>query len=322
MNKNLEVEEENISESTFDIVGFGYFLLKRWYWLLISIVLGVLFAFFIKRYTHNEYQSSAQVLLNMNKQDNPLAEITGQMGVSSRRNKFFNTDENELLVLKSKQVLSLAAKKLKLNIRYFSDGRISGISEIKKPKGILVALDSNKFKIYGSFIHLISKGNSTYTYKIKNTDSLADLEFRGEFGVFNFHGFKYEQKNDKITSLLFKALPLDESLNDLFSNMRVSSMEEESSVYKLVVSHQVPEYATMYANTLLKSFLEFTKNEKSKSNKEALIFVDNRLEELGDSLDKIESELTKFKKINRITDSRVVGEKIYDKYEKAKYNGD
>ena len=156
-----EYNQNEVSEkgSEIDIAAFLNFVLKHWYFLVLGIVIAFFASYLVHRYTLPTYVASGQVLLNVNRQEDPLAELTGQMGGGSFRNRFMNTDENDILVLKSENVSALANKLMPLPIRWYGEGRVRGLSEQNANDiPIEIEVDTSVFNLYTQLIALDIKG--------------------------------------------------------------------------------------------------------------------------------------------------------------------
>ena len=141
---------------------------------------------------------------------------------------------------------------------------------------------------------------------------------KGRFFEKNALGLTLKNKVKEISKevLLFKVLSFESSTADLRASMKVAPVESDGSVYRIQITHSVSAYSTSYTNALLTAFIEYSKNEKKQSYEEALLFVDARLKEMRDSLDKVERQLIKFRVQNKIINPVIKGERIFQQYYK------
>lgn len=312
MKNTNQVNIENSNE--FEIAAFLRLLMRKWYFVLAGIIIGVLITSVFVRYSIPVYQSSSQVLLNVNRQQDPLAELTGQMGGGSYRNRYMNTDDNDILVLKSRNVSDLANENMPLQIRWYVKGRIRGVLEYDAANApIKVEIDSSVFDLYKTkfSVELINEQSYTLVYTIDDSEKVLKSI---PFGKSNKLGMTLSLIKVFDAEHFFEIIPQESSTKDLRASMDIKSVKDGGSVYEIQIKHPVPEYAERYANVILESFVEYSKIEKKQSYKEALTFVDERLNELGDSLKKVEKMLTDFRVSNKIISPTSKGEFIFQQY--------
>src|SRR5690606_37767627 len=124
MNKNQIIYNENLSEKEENInlreILERY--LYYWPWYLVGLVIALSIAFLYLRYTQPEYQVQTKILLldedsSLSGEMAALQDMTGMGGGKTNV-------EDQVEVIKSRRLLMEVAKELKLNIRYFTEGRV------------------------------------------------------------------------------------------------------------------------------------------------------------------------------------------------------
>ncbi|MGB0430933.1 MAG: GumC family protein, partial [Bacteroidia bacterium] len=311
MKEEFNNQQGSNSEDSFDVIAFVNFLLKHWYYLVVGILIGGAVSFLVIRYSIPKYEAKGQVLINVNRQEDPLAELTQQGLGGGFRNRFMNTDENDLLVFRSSAVSELANEKLPLQVRWFGEGRIRGMSESDARNfGYKVRLVDNVQ--YGSY-EVIFKDKG-YEYQTLGKDSMVSAIY----GQLNEQGFsikEFNQTSKKGQKLLLVLKPIQSAASDLRSALNISPVVDDGSVYGVRVDHAVSSYAIDYINAIMDAFIEYSKEEKRKSYDEALDFVEQRINEIGDSLLNVEQEMTRFRVANKIINAESKGQLLFTRYQ-------
>src|SRR5690606_18254471 len=116
-NENLSQKEENINLREI-LERYLYY----WPWYVLGFVLAVSLAFLYLRYAQPEYGVQSKILLldddsSLSGEMAALQDMTGMGGGKTNV-------EDQVEVLKSRRLILEVAKELKLNIRYFTEGRV------------------------------------------------------------------------------------------------------------------------------------------------------------------------------------------------------
>jgi tyrosine-protein kinase Etk/Wzc len=87
-----------------------------WRWFALSVIAGVLGAFLYLRYQTPLYEVDATILIKDDKKGGSLSELSAFEDLGLLKNT--NNIENEIEVLKSRALMTLVVKELRLNVRY------------------------------------------------------------------------------------------------------------------------------------------------------------------------------------------------------------
>ena len=106
----------NIKEEVFKY-------LRKWPWFIVSVLIVTGIALIKLRYTPNLYKVQTTILIKENKNRGVASELAAFEDLGAIVGGTRNVD-NEIQVLKSRRILKSVVKKLNLNIRYLSKGRL------------------------------------------------------------------------------------------------------------------------------------------------------------------------------------------------------
>ena len=121
-----------------DIIDFQQFLLKiarNWFLVIVSLLLALIVAFAINRYSHEKYYSETSILIKENNNTLTPSDLLYENPVNSKKKSL----ENKALILRSYPLLYKTVKDLNFNIGYYIVGNIMVTETYISP----VILESN-----------------------------------------------------------------------------------------------------------------------------------------------------------------------------------
>ncbi len=296
-----ELEESSIKELLTPYT-------RRWIWFVIGLFVALIVAFIYLRYTVSQYETSATILIKDKGDDSFSADLApfSNLGIFKRYNK--GKLENELAILRSRQIISDAITALQLNTRYEIEGRVI-TNEVYPNAPIRI----NYFKLRDSI--------STYIPKLQViiiSETQFELKKEEEnYGTFNF-GEKItlpeialmitpnEYIKDKGASLIGKTYIISYSNTvDLAlyyqKALIISNEDQNSNVVTISLQSSVKEKAEDFINELIRQYnLDAAEDQNLIAIKTAN-FIDERIGIIIKDLDSVESDKEEFKVENRLT---------------------
>ncbi|RZJ28101.1 MAG: hypothetical protein EOO48_10545, partial [Flavobacterium sp.] len=94
--------------------------LKHWKWIVLSVLVAMVGAYFIIRYSVPQYGMSTTILIKDDKKDESELGVFSDLGIFSGKNNI----ENETAILSSRTLSQNVIKQLGFNVSYFVEGRI------------------------------------------------------------------------------------------------------------------------------------------------------------------------------------------------------
>ncbi|MDN5214195.1 polysaccharide biosynthesis tyrosine autokinase [Fulvivirgaceae bacterium BMA12] len=302
---------------------------RRWPWLLVSVIAGILIAISLNRYTTPIYIVESSLLIKAPK------EVTNSVSDLLYGEEFFGRNatnlENESILFKSYNLIDKTLRDLKLNISYFEEGDIHNI-ELYKKSPLSVEIDTSSTRIYNGLpIRINLNKDSTFTLEVVDTkSSLFKKNKRVEAfnallqgkvfavgEVVDMKGFKFKviltpkPGQKKLKKVLFIAQPY-ERLKKLYRrSLRTSPVGEKSSILSISIEGPTPAKLIDFLNQLIQNYIGNELTQKNERASKTIQFIDNQILYMSDSLNIVEARLETFKKSNRSTDINDDGSALY-----------
>ena len=292
--------------------------LTKWKFILLCVFASLVLSLIYLRYATYEYQANATIKIKDDKSKNKLTEISALQNYG-----LFKTDLNtvidEIEVLKSRAIITEVVKDLKLNIKYFVEGRVKAEEIYTNPP-----LNIN-FSATDSVLH---KVDTTFNIRI---NSSTDFLFRGidkddksfiknnkkvkkngviyNFGESVKTGFgdiiitpNIGQYATKIGSnIKIQIIPLD-AVSSAYKSKLLIETKETSSVIKLSIKDNVKDKAQLFLDKLIEKYNEDVINDKQLVVKTTSDFINNRLEVVSREMAQVDLTAESLKQTNKLTD--------------------
>ena len=295
-------------------------VLKKWPFILLSGVLGIIVALFLNRYIRDTYQLEA--VLNVEQVENPLA----RSGVSLVVNTF---GENKLdvkeLVLKSVELNKMAARKLNWEVKYYQTGRLTQI-ELYKNTPIQVEFDRHHVQITNTAFYVEdlgdefliasqAEGSVTVVYDYQTEKSIrVDSAFypKGKYRYGDWiegKGYKFRiHKNSgfDVPSGHRLAFVFNTIANIAQTNRKTLALnlseKSNSTTMRLSARGANPDKLADLINTTVETLREHELERKNERAINTLIFIDEQIQGIVTDLRSSEKSLESFRAQNFIID--------------------
>ncbi|MFC5045352.1 GumC family protein [Aquimarina hainanensis] len=312
MFSNIEKTEDNDAlKNAFNTNGksttsiTGYYIreqiiryLKKWYWFLLGAVICVSIAFLKIRYTIPQYSVSSTVLIS---QDDNI----GQSELSAFKDLGIlddtrNAIENELQIIKSRRIISNVVDNLKLNVQYFTDGRILEVESYPKAAVEINFLSEdsivkNRFKHFNVLVNsetsfsLVDKdGNVINEHSFGKTinTSIGDVVITPNVDVIKANIGKI---------IKIKISPVANTVERYREKISVGIARRGSSIVRISLSDGVKQKATDILNNLVEEYNKFTIGNKKTVSARTADFINNRLDLISGDLSEVDDEAAGYK---------------------------
>ena len=301
MKDSLFEIELNEKEKSFDFMKLARKLLGYWPWFLISLAVALAIAFFYLRYATTMYASVAKIKVIDSSKETDIAKDPLSVVWSDSK---INLD-NEIAVLKSYRLLSQVVDSLNLNIVYYEVGKImtsevwNGPFEINnvvpndsiiEPLSFNVELEVSGFKVTdeNDSIHNIPYFQTEET----KPTTLPFMINLSESAVIN----KYKGRE-----FLIMLYPFQQTVNDLSTNLFITSTNKKSEVLELWLYGENATKSETILNTIIHEFNLDGIRDRQQISKRTLAFIDERFAYLTKELDSIEGGKQDFKQENNLS---------------------
>lgn len=285
--------------------------LSKWKLILACVIIALAIAFLKIRYSTPLFQANATIKLKEDENSRSLAEISSlQNGILSSD---FPNVIDEIEVIKSRAIITEVARDLKLNIRYFVNGKVKQIETYSNPPVSL------SFFVSDSIVENISKSLfiriiSPQEFILSKVNTNKFLEFGdGETTTHNFGERVTSSFGDFIltpnigtygsevgSNLEIRITPLQDVVGSYLSGIRIATTEK-SNVIKLSLQESIKEKARVILNKVIEKYNADVINDKEKIVKTTSDFITNRLNIVSNELEQVDFTAEKLQKDNRLT---------------------
>lgn len=298
-------------ESSFNFKQFLFEkILHYWYFYTITIVLALFAAHYYIRYSTPVYTTSMSLFINFS--DKKVAggpDFLSDLGSAS----MLGNIDNEIEVIKSRNLLSRTIQQLDFNVSYFLEGDLK-TTELYKHTPILLEYDTIYTKGYGSPIHIKVLSDKKYelSYDLNNDKIFIKTYLFGEtilneIGEFKitipensdallFRNPTYEKRNFIVT------INNMESLVGRYASALSIENIKNTRILELTVEGPVPQKSCDFLNKLAQVYLSNGVEQKNEDTRNTLKFIDDQIALINKDLDQNETSLEEYKTNRGFTD--------------------
>ena len=292
--------------------------LSKWKFIILCLLAAIILAFIYLRYTTYQYQANATIKIKDDKAKTKLPEISALQNYG-----LFKTDLNnvidEIEILKSRALITEVVKDLKLNIRYYVEGRVKA-EEIYTSPPLNInfsATDSVLHKVDTTFnirinsatyflFRGINKDDESLIKKSKKVKKDGVLYNFGESIETSFGDIIITPNIGEYAAKIGSNIKIRISpLNAVVGNYKkklLTETKETSSVIKLTINDNVQEKASLFLDKLIEKYNEDVVNDKELVIKATSDFINNRLEVVSREMAQVDLTAESLKQINKLTD--------------------
>jgi len=289
--------------------------IRFWYLIILSLLLFLLAAFLLNRYSTRIYPVKASIIIKENEENVGAKFLYNNELINPYRNFY-----NELYIMKSYPLLQEVMESLDFDVSLAREGDIK-TTEYYDPDFPL------GFNVVGGKGHL----GKTFRFEVKSSQkiefsrkddsdfvSAANREFN--FGdTISINGLKIQiSRRADVSGIIGKPFLL--KFHDSFTLARQYSAklnanwaQAGASVVNLEVQGPVPQKEIDFLNRFIERYQHYDVEKKNKVANMALKFLDDQLLVIGDSLKIYEDQVERFKDRNIITNLSEETNRLYQK---------
>jgi capsular exopolysaccharide synthesis family protein len=313
---------QNLPEETLDLKRYFFLFLSNWYWIAISIFVGLFAAYLVNRYSEPVYSVRGSLLVgNVSvPQRQGVQSLMREMNLVPERKRI----ENEMGVLKSYTIARTAIEELQdFNITYVNVGR-RGIAESKlyRRSPFIVVIDTLAENKTGVPINLTILSNKQFIIDLEDGKQTHTLNFGEKFTNENF-SFTINLRDKEIKEFSHSSnkyyFIINSPHSQAVSYMRKVAIElndQQGSLLSLSSQGYVAEQEADYLNKLMEVYIRNDFNEKAQTAINTIIFVDEQLNGITDSLSKAELRLQRYRTEKGIVDLSTEGRALLERLER------
>ena len=318
------IDQQNIpqyqEEDNIDLKSIIIKILSYWYLFVIGVIVALAIGFLYNRYTPKVYQNSATVFVKEDKMGiDPTSMMTGLTFKSS-----INID-NEIAILQSFSLKERTLRELEFfNVSYYATGRVA-TRELYTETPFIVELDYDTLQTVGIKYEIEFLDQDKYRIKAKeglynifdynesiNVDkreieNIENVYRLGEWVNNGRNKFRviltsyYNPDPDKSMKLSFVVNSRLALIAEM-SNVSIGLTTKSSSILMMTIQGHNPQKITDYLNKLLEEYMERNLEQKNTISKNTVLFIDEQLIGIQDSLNKAEYDIQNFQEGNVLMD--------------------
>lgn len=298
---------------------------------ILSVLLSLSVAFLINRYSNPRYLVKATMLI---KEKNSRGGMDGADGFLQGM-QLLNTSkniENELGVIRSRNMVLETIKNLDFGISYYSLGSIKK-TDLYKSSPFSIQIDSNHLQCKGGEILLkFTSGNQVEVYStnkldvfVPRTGEVVSAQVELPKKVFKLSDeivseqykfrIQFKQPNvsiDKELVFSFRLNEIEALVKQYANNYTAKPLNKQSSIVEISLEGNWPEKDMAFINALCATYINRGLEEKNKTTSNTISFIDIQLASISDSLDVVEDQLQSFRSAHKIVDLSATGENVIE----------
>lgn len=311
-NNPQQIQGQNIEQqqSQINMAELWFKMLDKWYLFAIAIIIALILAFFITRYSTPKYEATSTLLIKTNNDMLNNLDMNKMMFNNNQQVDF----QNAIGTIQSFTMVKRTLKAMELYCNYYQRINFKNI-DLYKDSPFEIILDQNTPQATGVSINLklLDNRKCELSYKEKanvprydyveddiiskrvNVQSRDIILRYGDWYSLDGMRFKIKIKDGKWNPNLSK---IDYSfiVNDFnalatqFNSTKIDLINKESSIVSIKFKHQNSQKAVDFVNMLCKIYIDMTFEEKNYLNVATINFVNSQINVISDSLSKAEAQ--------------------------------
>lgn len=283
--------------SGFDIRGQILKYLKSWYWFVISVAIFGTLAFLYIRYTIPQYSVSTSILISQDDsiKDSELAAFQDLGFADKLQNKL----ENEIQILKSRTLITRVVNNLRLNVQYFSEGRILEVESYTNPPLKINFLSADSIVHTKSQVfNVLIKSETSYDLVDKEKKVLSTHSF-GKTIHTKVGDVTVTPNNESVKNSIGQIIKIKVSpvrfVTEAYRNRVGVVSRKGSSIVRLSLNDPVPAKAKDFLNNLVEEYNKITIENKKQVSQRTANFINERLDLISGDLSQVDDEAATYK---------------------------
>ena len=298
------MKEFNEQNDSLDIIKEIKNYLRYWKYFLLSTLISLGVAYINLRYSQPIYSVSSSILIKDNKNAGISTELAAFEDLGIVGGMSANNPDNEIEILKSRNILGKVIDSLQLNVSYFTEGRVN-TSEMYKENSPIFFVKTGVFNKKNSNSFIVKIVDSlNYEFVGIDGDLISSHAF-GESVTINNEIFIVESnKNNKPKEeeiVLVKITSKNSLINQLKKSIEITPLNENSSILLLNLNGSVIEKAEDILNELVRQYNTDAITDKNQISQNTKDFIDDRLRKIKSDLFLIDDKVKDFKDSKDIT---------------------
>lgn len=303
-----------------DLKRLIFLLLRRWYWLVICLVIGIAGAYFFVKYTPNKYRVDTSLMVTSDQKGFNIENMFMESFMSGAQKTLL---QNEVELLNSYTLNHQAVDNLNWQTIWQKKNLViwNGLY-LNEP--FIVTKSEEALNPSGIFLHIIPMSDTQYRIKADGEVLINQTPVKIKFAEVAQYGKTFKNKHfnfilhqkDKNADVLSEEYRFSfvnkSKLTFNYQERTSTDFTKDSEVIKLSLESTEPMRDIHYLNELVRVYLELKLDLQTQTQKRSLSFIDSQLSGISDSLSVAESSFTEFRSKNQIIDLTSQGSLIME----------
>ncbi len=307
---------------------------KYWYWFAISFIFFFMLAFVANKILQPKYlvYSSVYIKEDMGLSGEKALEFMQSFSLFERKMKY----QNEMLILKSSPLIMETIERLNLETEFYSKESFFK-KEIYNSSPFVVHIDSLHNQIINTDFEVVFNADGTFKISADKKDySTINYNTGKKVSTYNnlelsknyFQSEIIEDKDYKFRILLngdvnpeqiagktymFRFLDKNDIVRRYQNNLEVKPVNPEVSVVEMSIKTKSPNKDLDFIHTLINLYLTKNLERKNHLASNTILFINNQLSDISDSLSYAESKLENFRATNQVIDINTKATRVLEK---------
>ncbi|MBK7684441.1 MAG: hypothetical protein IPJ26_19140 [Bacteroidetes bacterium] len=279
---------------------------KNLLWFTFFILMAILIALLILRYTAPVYESTA--VIQLSEQDNASNVI------NSKQFKTFTDQNNKLAssieLMRSRVILERVVSKLPFQISYYSKGEILTFElykmspftvELRMKDSSLIGKPINIDFLSSNSFNLNYNSNSTHTKGPFKTDEwLSFPEADMKITIYDYKTISLLQQDLNKDAFYFVINSIPELTSRISKSIVITPLNVDAQTVQIKLKDKTQQKASDIVNGIAIEFNKYDLEKNSEVADKILDFIDNTIASIDIELSNSENSLERFKKENKI----------------------
>ncbi|MDB5030639.1 MAG: polysaccharide biosynthesis protein [Mucilaginibacter sp.] len=275
---------------------------KKWYWFLIALVMCLAGVWFYLDNATPIYKVSSTLLILDDKKGDGILKSTAFSDLNMFQET--KTADNEIEILRSKDLIYNALSKLNLQTSYFKKDGFKTRELYNKEAPFLVSINQLKKPAYLKELSLLNMSDSTFLLKEGSQTWVCKYGYpiqRDDYNIMVNKGAAFSTSNEPVY-IRFN------NLNKMAASysaglLKVNPVIKESSTITLSLNDAVPERGVDILTNIINTYNIENVQKKNIMAVNTIIFIDKRLKAMEQDLSVAESAMENYKQQNYAIDA-------------------
>lgn len=304
MNPIEEKTNFNEQENSLSLTDLLHIVWRNWYWFALSVFVCCLLAFVYLKRTPKIYTRTAAVLIKDNSKGGGMSEASAFEELNMFNIK--SNVDNEVLVFKSKQLMSAVVQRLHLDVSYVMKDGLRAVEQYTQSPVKLLFPEVEKTQSFSLVVTPLSKdevlltdfsGEEGVTQKVALNDTIDT-----PIGKLVVISTLYYTENCLGNQITVTKSNHSDVIMSYCNALQVALASKTATIINLTLQDVSIPRAEDVINTLIAVYNEEAINDKNQVTVNTSNFINDRLIIIEKELGSVDTDIESYKRDNQLTD--------------------